>query len=198
MSKFVLRDKFFHKAKQDGYRARSAYKLKEAQEKFNLIKKGYKVLDLGCAPGSFLQIISEIIGPDGIVVGIDILPVTPMHEKNIIVVRGDIRSMDEADLCGQYAPGGFNVITCDIAPNLTGIREADDKNIGELYGAVRRFITKGLKTGGYFIFKTFYSENFKETKIDLESLFKSVSVFKPAASRSNSSETYLVGIGKKR
>jgi 23S rRNA (uridine2552-2'-O)-methyltransferase len=197
MSKFILRDKYFQKAKQDGYRARSAFKLKEIQTKFNPIKRGDKVLDLGCAPGSFLQVLVEIIGPQGMVVGIDILPIKALPQKNILTIQGDIRETDVADLCVQHAPSGFNVITCDISPNLSGIREVDDKNMGELYDSVRDFITKGLKAGGNFVLKSFYSDNFKETKSDLTNLFKSVSVFKPVASRNISSEIYLVGMGKK-
>jgi len=197
MSKFILRDRYFQKAKLDGYRARSAFKLKEIQTKFNPIKRGDKVLDLGCAPGSFLQVLVEIIGPQGMVVGIDILPLKALPQKNIFTIQGDIRETDVADLCVQHAPSGFNVITCDISPNLSGIREVDDKNMGELYDSVRDFITKGLKAGGNFVLKAFYSDNFKETKSDLTNLFKSVSVFKPVASRNISSEIYLVGMGKK-
>lgn len=197
MSQFVIRDKFFQKAKQDGYRARSAYKLKEIQAKFKLIKRGDKVLDLGCAPGSFLQILSEIVGPEGIVVGIDILPIHALPQKNVITIQGDIRETGVADLFAHHAPSGFNVITCDIAPNLSGIKEVDDKNMGELYDTVRSFVTKGLKTGGHFVLKAFYSDDFKTTKSDLVNLFRSVSVFKPVASRSVSSEIYLVAFGKK-
>jgi 23S rRNA (uridine2552-2'-O)-methyltransferase len=197
MSKFILRDRYFQKAKQDGYRARSAFKLKEIQAKFNPMKRGDKVLDLGCAPGSFLQVLAEIIGPQGMVVGIDILPLKALPQKNIITIQGDIRKTDVAGLCAQHSPSGFNVITCDISPNLSGIRDVDDKNMGELYDSVRDFITKGLKAGGNFVLKAFYSDNFKETKSDLTNLFKSVSVFKPAASRNISSEIYLVGMGKK-
>jgi 23S rRNA (uridine2552-2'-O)-methyltransferase len=197
MSKFVLRDKYFQKAKQDGFRARSAFKLKEIQTRFNPIKRGDRVLDLGCAPGSFLQILTEIIGPEGIVVGVDILPLTPFPQKNVLTIQGDIREIDVTGLCTHYAPIGFNVITCDIAPNLSGIREVDDKNMGELYDAVKEFVKKGLKAGGNFILKSFFSDDFKATKSDLATLFKSVSVFKPAASRSISSEIYLVAMGKK-
>lgn len=197
MSKFILRDKYFHKAKQEGFRARSAFKLKDIQTKFNLMRKTDKVLDLGCAPGSFLQVHSDIIGPDGVVVGIDILEVKPLSRTNVIIIQGDIREINVVDLCSQHAPGGFNVITCDIAPNLSGIREVDDRNIGELYDAVRGFVAKGLKTSGHFILKAFYSDNFKDVKSDMINMFKTVSVFKPTASRSVSSETYLIGIGKK-
>ncbi len=87
MSKFVHQDKYFHRAKQDGFRARSAYKLKEIQEKFKLIKKADKVLDLGCAPGSFLQVLSDIVGPEGTVVGIDILPSPSYHKKILLLSR---------------------------------------------------------------------------------------------------------------
>ena len=197
MTKFELRDKYFQKAKQDGYRARSAYKLKEAQDRFHIIRKGDRVLDLGCAPGSFLQVIVNIVGPEGLVIGIDILPVKALPHKNIMTIRGDIREKDVAELCTLHAPGGFDVITCDIAPNLSGIREVDDRNVGELYNAVRGVVTKGLKTGGHFFLKAFFSDDFKATKSDLATLFRSVSVFKPAASRSISSEIYLVAVGKK-
>jgi 23S rRNA (uridine2552-2'-O)-methyltransferase len=197
MTKFELRDKYFQKAKQDGYRARSAYKLKEAQDRFHIIRKGDRLLDLGCAPGSFLQVIVNIVGPEGLVIGIDILPVKALPHKNIMTIRGDIREKDVAELCTLHAPGGFDVITCDIAPNLSGIREVDDRNVGELYDAVRGVVTKGLKTGGHFFLKAFFSDDFKATKSDLATLFRSVSVFKPAASRSISSEIYLVAVGKK-
>jgi 23S rRNA (uridine2552-2'-O)-methyltransferase len=197
MTKFELRDKYFQKAKQDGYRARSAYKLKEAQDRFHIIRKGDRLLDLGCAPGSFLQVIVNIVGPEGLVIGIDILPVNDLPHKNIMTIRGDIRETDVAGLCTLHAPGGFDVITCDIAPNLSGIREVDDRNVGELYDAVRGVVTKGLKTAGHFFLKAFFSDDFKATKSDLATLFRTVSVFKPAASRSISSEIYLVAVGKK-
>jgi 23S rRNA (uridine2552-2'-O)-methyltransferase len=100
-------------------------------------------------------------------------------------------------LCALHAPGGFDVITCDIAPNLSGIREADDRNMGELYNAVRGMVMKGLKTSGHFFLKAFFSDDFRATKSDLATLFRSVSVFKPVASRSISSEIYLVAVGKK-
>lgn len=197
MSKFVLRDKYFQKAKQNGYRARSAYKLKEIQEKYKLIKKADRVLDLGCAPGSFLQILEEIVGPEGIVVGIDILPTKKLPQKNIVTLQGDIRETDIKELCVLYTPAGFNVITCDISPNLSGIREVDNRNVGELYDAVQGVVLKVLRVGGHFVFKSFFSEDFGSIKSSLATMFSKVSIFKPAASRSISSEIYLVAIGKK-
>jgi len=197
MSKFIIQDKYFQKAKHNGYRARSAYKLKEIQERFKLIKKADRVLDLGCSPGSFLQILAGIVGPEGIVVGIDILPTLKLPQKNIATIQGDIRDIDIMELCAFYATGGFNVITCDIAPNLSGIREVDNRNVSELYDAVKDIVIKGLNAGGHFVLKSFFSDDFKSIKSDLATMFRTVSVFKPAASRSASSEIYLVAVGKK-
>lgn len=192
MGRFIPKDTFYKKAKQDGYRARSAYKLKEIQDKYHIIKKGDKVLDLGCAPGSFMQVISKIVGQEGLVVGIDILPITPLPYKNILTMVNDIRNINMSDVLDTLLVTRFDVITCDIAPNLSGIREADDKNIEELYEASKRIVAEGLKPGGCYILKSFFSEAFLTKQKDLKKLFTHVSVFKPTSSRNISSEIYFV------
>jgi 23S rRNA (uridine2552-2'-O)-methyltransferase len=192
MSRFVVKDSFYRKAKQDGFRARSAYKLEEIQKKFALIRTGDNVLDLGCAPGSFLQVISRIVGTGGIVAGIDVLPVPPIPQKNVRTTQADIRHIDAREFLDGLAIENFNVITCDVAPNLSGIREVDDRNVGELYEAVRRLVVETLKPGGHFLLKSFFSQDLKETLGDLKGLFKTVSLYKPTASRSVSSEIYVV------
>ena len=197
MGKFIPKDTFYKKAKQDGYRARSAYKLKEIQNKYHIIKKGDKVLDLGCAPGSFLQVISNIIGQEGLAVGIDILPTTPLPFNNILTMVNDIRHITMSDMLNTLSIKRFDVITCDIAPNLSGIREADEKNIEELYEAAKRIAAEGLKPGGHYILKSFFSEAFSAKQKDLKNLFNNVAVFKPSSSRSISSEIYLVCTAKK-
>ena len=197
MGRFVPKDTFFKKAKQEGYRARSAYKLKEALDKFHIIKKGDRVLDIGCAPGSFIQVISRIIGQEGLVIGIDILPMQPFPSCQVKIITQDIRELDTRDLLEAYSLKHFDVITCDIAPNLTGIRDVDSKNIEELYHAVYKIMQEGLKKGGNAILKSFFSDTFRDISIDLKQIFKRVSVFKPAASRSASSEIYFVCMDKK-
>ncbi|MBA4417323.1 MAG: RlmE family RNA methyltransferase [Syntrophus sp. (in: bacteria)] len=197
MSRFVVKDTYFKKAKQDGFRARSAYKLKEIQEKYRIVQKGNRVLDLGCAPGSFLQVISDIVGDQGAVIGIDILPVPQLPQKNIIAIMADIRDTDIKTLLEGISIDRLDVITCDIAPNLSGIREADDKNIAELYHAVQEVVKKALKPGGNFLIKSFFSDNFKDIDSQLKTLFRKVTVFKPAASRTVSSEIYFVCHGKR-
>ena len=192
MGRFVPKDTFYKKAKLEGYRARSAYKLKEIQDKYRIIKKGDKVLDLGCAPGSFIQIIAQEIGRDGLVVGIDIQPVTPIPDKNVSTITWDIRDIDVSKILQRFSIPHFDVITCDIAPNLSGIREADEKNIDELYDASKHIVVNTLRTGGHFILKSFFSESFSSKQKDLKNLFVRVSIFKPTSSRGMSSEIFFV------
>ncbi|HQP52180.1 MAG TPA: FtsJ-like methyltransferase family protein, partial [Syntrophorhabdaceae bacterium] len=157
-----------------------------------IIKKGDKVLDLGCAPGSFIQIIAQEIGRDGLVVGIDIQPVTPIPDKNVSTITGDIRDIDVSKILQRFSIPHFDVITCDIAPNLSGIREADEKNIDELYDASKHIVVNTLRTGGHFILKSFFSESFSSKQKDLKNLFVRVSIFKPTSSRGMSSEIFFV------
>jgi len=192
MGKFIPQDTFFKKAKKDGYRARSAYKLKEIQERFHILKKGDNVLDLGCAPGSFLQVIAQIVGDKGTIAGIDLLPVASLPAKNIIVLKGDIRKIDIGGVLEEIGLPFFDAITCDISPNLTGIREVDDRNMEELYQVIRKIVAVGLRRGGCFIIKLFFSEQLKGMTNDLKDIFAKVIVFKPTASRSMSSEIYLI------
>jgi 23S rRNA (uridine2552-2'-O)-methyltransferase len=197
MSRFVVRDPFFTKAKKDGYRARSAYKLQEIQKRFKVVTRGNKVLDLGCAPGSFLQVLSELVGQDGLVLGIDLLPVAPLERPNVTAMVADIRAVDIGAFLQAHGIETVDVVTCDIAPNLSGIREVDDRNRADLFEAIRSIVLKALKPRGNFVFKSFFSEDLQGTTRDLNQLFTKVSLSKPAASRSVSSEIYLVCTGKK-
>lgn len=197
MGKFVPQDRFYKKAKQEGYRARSAYKLQETLDKFHIIKKGDKVLDIGCAPGSFIQVISGIIGHEGMVIGVDILPMKPLNINNAATIKCDIRNINIKDILENYSLKHFDVVTCDIAPNLTGIRDVDNKNVEDLYIAVNAIILSGLRKGGNAFLKLFFSNTFNNISDNMKKIFKKVTVFKPAASRSASSEIYLVCTDKK-
>lgn len=196
MSKFILKDSFYKKAKQEGYRARSVYKLKEISDKFGLIKRGDTVLDLGCAPGSFLQILSGMVGAKGTVIGIDILPIPALPATNVTTYQADIREADIKDLLSGHSAGAFDAVTCDIAPNLSGIREVDDARIEELYSCVIKIVEEGLKSGGNFIVKSFFTSVQRGITADLKKRFRRVSLYKPAASRSISSELYFICTGK--
>jgi 23S rRNA (uridine2552-2'-O)-methyltransferase len=197
MARFVVKDAFFTRAKKEGYRARSAYKLLEIQKKFQIIRKGNRVLDLGCAPGSWLQALSGMVGHEGLVVGIDLLPVVQLAGTHVITRQADIRDLDVAGLMKELAINSFDVITCDIAPNLSGLRDVDNANVANLYAAVTMTAEGGLKKGGNLVLKSFFSEDFKRSLSDLQALFSKVSIYKPTASRSVSSEVYFVCTGKK-
>ena len=198
VGRFVVKDTFYGKAKQEGFRARSAYKLQEIQQKYRAIKQGDKVLDLGCAPGSWLQVLSGLVGAHGLVKGIDLLPVLPLPQKNVAAMVADIRALNVEELLAGLSFPAFDIVTCDIAPNISGIRDVDTANIAELFTAVRTVVRSSLKKGGNFIFKSFFTEELKPTIKDLETLFARVLIYKPPASRGVSSEVYLVCVGKKQ
>jgi len=196
MPRRVLKDTFYEKAKKEGFRARSIYKLEEIQQRFGLIRPGDRVLDLGAAPGSWLQAESALAGARGLVVGLDILPIPPLPGQNIDLRHGDIRTLDVGALLAELGIPFFDVVTSDIAPNLSGIREVDDAHVLDLYEAVVRVVGEGLKKGGNFVVKVFFSPEFRDMARDLRPLFSKVVVFKPKASRGVSAEVYLVCTGK--
>lgn len=198
MARFVLKDPFYKKAKEEGFRARSVYKLKDIDVKFHVIKKGDRVLDLGCSPGSFLQVLSGMVGEEGRVIGIDILPTPALPAKNITAVQADIRKIDVSSLLARFALSKVDVITCDIAPNLSGIREVDDARIEELFLSVMNVVDEALKPGGNFVIKSFSTTVQKNITESLKTRFVKVSQYKPPASRSVSSEIFFVCMGKKQ
>ena len=196
MGKFVVKDSFYNKAKKEGFRARSAYKLKEIQDKYRLIKKNDTVLDLGCSPGSFLQVISTIVGDQGLVFGIDILPTPKLTANNIITIQADINKTDIHTVLSDLSLAAFDVATCDIAPNLSGIRDVDNANVENLASAVLKTVREGLKPGGSFIIKSFFTDSLKGITTELQKAFQKVSIYKPAASRTVSAEVHLSCTGK--
>ncbi len=180
-------------AKEKGYRARSAFKLLEIQAKFHIIKSGQMVLDLGAAPGSFLQIISKIIGQKGFVLGVDLKEIDPFQEKNVTTMVEDIfntdsilkfmksRNFEKADL-----------VTSDLAPNTSGIRDLDQGRSAELTESAFEIASKVLKKGGSFVAKVFQGEDLYGVMKRLKSSFGKVSLYKPDACRDRSFETYIV------
>ncbi len=179
------------KAKQEGYVARSVYKLIEIQEKFQLIKKGQKIVDLGCAPGSWTQYVSQIVNENGIIIGIDNKTIK-VNPKNAIFINGDFSDNNNKDKISKYAP--FNGIISDMAPDTKGDNLSDCYSSSELVRNALDFSYKFLKKGGYFIAKIFQGGDEKEIMNEIKLAFRHSKWFKPKSCRKNSFEIYMIGI----
>jgi 23S rRNA (uridine2552-2'-O)-methyltransferase len=187
-------DHYSRKAKKEHFPARSVYKLKEIQRKHNLIKKGDRILDLGCSPGSWLLYSAELTGKDGEVVGVDLKPVSiavPPHTKTY---RFDILSHEKMHLesIGNY----FNVVLSDMAPATTGNKNVDSARSYNLCQAALSIAKAKLISGGFFVCKIFQGEDFKIFSNSVRECFNAHRIFKPQSSRKASKEIYIIGLGK--
>ncbi len=185
------RDPWRRKAKSSGYRARSAYKLLQIQEKFNLIREDDTVLDVGCHPGGWAQVAVEQVGPKGRVIGIDLKPCEPIEGAELIV--GDIT--DEAvqsELLAMLDCKPINTIVSDISPGLTGQYERDQAISIDLVCLVMDFSIPLLNNGGAFVTKVFQGRGIEAVVMAAKQRFSKVQRFSPVASRNSSSEVYLV------
>jgi 23S rRNA (uridine2552-2'-O)-methyltransferase len=189
-----LQDKFFKQAKREGYVARSAYKLIELNESRRLIRKKDRVLDLGCAPGSWLQVAEKLVGPKGVVIGIDLQRVTHIFGDNVSTIVGDFTETDASTmLCEDGAL--FDVVISDMAPNTTG--HGDDFMSCRLCEQILDALPDLLRPGGRFVMKVFEGGDFPPLVKRTKSMFKDARPLKPVACREVSRETYIVGNGYK-
>jgi len=191
-----VNDPFVKQAQLDGYRSRSAYKLVELNEKDRLIKPGMRVLDLGSAPGGWSQVAGKLVGKKGRVLATDILPMDPI--PNVDFIRGDFT--DEAivaQLLDWLGGGRFDLIISDIAPNLSGIDSADQAGSMYFLELALDTVRKTLKPGANFAAKMFQGSGSDDYVKDLRTSFEKVLIRKPAASRAQSREVYIVAKGFK-
>src|SRR5215203_6044946 len=188
---YIPQDRFFRKAKQDGYRSRAAYKLLELQERFHLMNAGNKVVDLGAAPGGWLQVAAKIAGPTGKVVGVDLQPIQPFRDSNIVVLRGDVLTGETQGRIKELLGGMAHCVLSDMAPKLTGIRNADMARCQELNRLALQVGKKLLRPGGVLLVKSFVSDDLQTYTAELKDFFATVQRTKPEASRHGSSEVYF-------
>lgn len=189
--KYKLRDPYYKKAKQEGYRSRAAYKLLELQERFRIFKTGQLVVDLGAAPGGWIQVAATLVGPSGKVLGVDLQPIEAFHQKNIIVVQADIIAAETEQRIMEYLGRPADSVISDLAPKLTGIRDTDEARSLELNRIALGVATRLLRAGGSFLMKSFVSEELRIFSTELETQFGSVQRTRPDASRKGSSEIYF-------
>ena len=171
------------------------FKLKEAQKKFRLIKKGDRVLDLGCSPGSWLLYAAELTGKRGRVLGIDLKTIRIKIPPQAETLTADILTIDRAWIDKQELGNRFNVVLSDMAPATTGNKALDATRSFQLCQAALSIVEMVLKPGGSFICKIFQGQEFKEFSDTVRSRFKRHKIFKPRSSRRESKEIFILGMG---
>jgi 23S rRNA (uridine2552-2'-O)-methyltransferase len=186
------RDRFHQKAKREGFLARAVYKLEELDTKFELLHAGDRVLDLGCAPGSWLQYARQRVGDAGALVGLDRGPLAKPPPGARIVV-GDVLTIDVADLRGELP--AFDVVLSDMAPDTSGIRHLDQARSEVLFERALEIACAVLAPGGNFVGKLFQGPDFKRLTEAVRARFAVAKTAKPASSRQISIEQYVIGKG---
>ena len=183
------RDTYVRQSKVDGYRARSAYKLIEINEKFKIFKGGMCVLDIGAAPGSWSQYVSKIV-KNGKIISVDIKKMEKI--ENTIQIKGDFTTQETQDEIKNYLDKGFDVVMSDMAVNTTGIKNIDSIQTGELCKEAMIFSKDMISNNGFFISKIFMGSTFNEIVALGKKIFKEVKVFKPKSSRKDSKESFII------
>ena len=183
------RDIYVRQSKVDGYRARSAYKLIEIDEKFKIFKGGMSVIDIGAAPGSWSQYASKKI-KNGKVISIDLKKMEEI--KNTIQIKGDFTEIDVQQKIKSFLNKKTDVIMSDMAVNTTGIKDIDSIQTGELCKEAMIFSKDLISDKGFFISKIFMGGSFNEIVALAKKIFKEVKVFKPKSSRKDSKESFII------
>ncbi|MGH2541183.1 MAG: RlmE family RNA methyltransferase [Ardenticatenaceae bacterium] len=185
------KDRFFRKAKEEGYRARSAYKLAGINRKFRVIRPGYRVLDIGAAPGSWSQLAREIVGEEGHVVAVDLQTMQPL--AGVASIQGDIRESKVLERIREAIGGqSFDVVISDIAPKTTGVAITDHARSVELSLWALAVALRLLRNGGNFVTKVFMGEDFDDLLALTRRFFRRATTFDPEATRKESKETFIV------
>ena len=183
------RDIYVRQSKVDGYRARSAYKLIEIDEKFKIFKGGLSVIDIGAAPGSWSQYALKA-GKSGKLISIDLKKMEPIG--NSVQIQGDFTEEKTQVEIKKYINGKVDVVMSDMAVDTTGIKNIDSIQTGELCKEAMFFAKDLMKENGYFISKIFMGGTFNEIVADGKKYFKEVKVFKPKSSRKDSKESFII------
>ena len=191
MPTYEPHDKFYRKARAMGLPSRAAFKIEEILARHRLVPKAAKIVDLGCAPGGWLAILAQAVGPSGRVVGVDLAPVKNPPAGAITIV-GDILDASVAARAARGLGGRANLVTSDLAPKLTGIAARDEARSRELIDAALAFAIAILAPGGAMVAKLFMGAEFKQVVDTFKRHFVNVDVTRTKASRPGSSELYIV------
>lgn len=188
-----VQDHYFRRAKEEGYRARSAFKLLEILERFRLFKVGSRVLDCGACPGSWLQVAAKVVGPTGLVVGVDLKPIDPRGlPRNVFLMEGDLRDLTVQDLPDQARGKFFDAIISDMGPDTSGVPSADSARSVHLCSDLLDKMPSLLKPGGHAVMKVYEGAEYPALLRRAKGLFDEARGFKPKSSREESVEMFIV------
>lgn len=184
-------DHYARKARKENWLARSVYKLEEIDLRFKILKKGQRVLDLGCFPGSWTQYALAKVGPSGSVTGVDLKRPDKLIAENFRFLQADVFELAPQDLRKEY--GEMDVVLSDLAPSTTGIRDADCARSMALAAKALEISAAVLARGGLFVCKIFEWEDLQSLRSSASKVFERVRLFRPAATRKRSREVYVIG-----
>ncbi|MCJ7719459.1 RlmE family RNA methyltransferase [Candidatus Bathyarchaeota archaeon] len=191
------RDYYYKKAKEEKYRSRSTYKLFQAIEKYRFIKEGDVVIDLGAAPGGWIQAARKTVGIKGFVLGVDIRPVEPFAEHNVRTIIGDISEQETLQQIVELLPRKADALISDVSPNISGIWEVDHARQIDLAQQALNIAFETLRPAGNFFVKVFQGDLLDDFTIKVKKSFQTANVIKPKASRGKSAEMFILAMGLK-
>ncbi len=189
------KDFYYRKAKKQGLRARSAFKIEEILRRHRLLRKGDAVLDLGAAPGGFLQVLAEAVGEQGVAVGVDLEPIRNVGKPWVRTAVVDLLAPDALARIRALHGGRFSLVASDMAPKTIGVKVTDEARSLELVRMALAAAEATLAPGGAFVAKVFMGGEFPALKKELQARFDEVHVVRPQATRESSYEVYVLGKG---
>jgi 23S rRNA (uridine2552-2'-O)-methyltransferase len=194
---FTVQDHYFRKAKKQHYLARAVYKLEEIQKKYKILKMGDRILDLGAAPGSWIQFAGGVVGRSGFIVGIDLKPIEHTFPSRVVTLQGDIFDPEFVESAlRDYLP--FDVVLSDMAPATSGIRAADSARSALLFERAFEIARRSLRPEGTFLAKIFHGSEFHQLLAEVKKQFGRSRVIRPEATRKESREIYILAMNLKR
>lgn len=188
------KDYYYLKAKEEKYRSRAAYKLIQVVRKYRFIKLNDVVVDLGAAPGGWMQGASKVIGEHGVVLGIDLKEIEPLNEANACAIVGDITDLELTSQIKSILPCLAGAVISDVAPNLTGVWDLDHARQIDLARRSLQIALATLRPSGNFFVKTFQGDLLRDFVEEITHYFERVEIIKPLASRARSAEIYILGL----
>lgn len=191
MARYQPHDRFYRKARAQGLPSRAAFKLEELIVRFKLIRPGARVADLGCAPGGWLAVLASAAGPEGRVAGVDLVH-SASGASNVSVITGDIRDARVRDQVMACLGGPADLVTCDVAPKLSGIVDRDQALSQELLRIALEFAGALLRPGGAMVAKLFMGSEFEDSLGRFREAFADAGLTRTKATRPGSSELYVI------